>query len=63
MIGKRYPDKISNAKLFEKCKTYPISRQITELRWQKFGHIKIGSKCTSLHIYVHGSNPPNLGGT
>ena len=39
MIRKRYPDKISNAKLYEKCKTYPISLQITELRWQKFGHI------------------------
>ena len=39
MIGKIYPDKISNAKLYEKCKTYPISLQITELRWQKFGHI------------------------
>ena len=39
VIGKRYPDKISNAKLYEKCKTCPISLQITELRWQKFGHI------------------------
>ena len=39
MIGKRYPDKISNAKLYESCKTYPISLQITELRWQKFGHM------------------------
>ena len=39
VIGKRYPDKISNAKLYEKCKTYPISLQIIELRWQKFGHI------------------------
>ena len=39
MIGKRYPDKISNAKLYEKCKTYPISPQITALRWQKFGHM------------------------
>ena len=39
MIRKRYLDKISNAKLYEKCKTYPISLQITELRWQKFGHI------------------------
>ena len=39
MIGKRYPDKISNAKLYEKCKTYRISLQTIELRWQKFGHI------------------------
>ena len=39
VIGKRYPDKISNKKLYEKCKTYPISLHITELRWQKFGHI------------------------
>ena len=39
MISKRYPNKISNAKLYKKCKTYPISLQITELRWQKFGHI------------------------
>ena len=39
VIGKIYLDKISNAKLYEKCKTYPISLQITELRWQKFGHI------------------------
>ena len=39
VIGKRYPDKISNAKLYEKCKTCPISLQITELRRQKFGHI------------------------
>ena len=39
VIGKRYSDKISNKKLYEKCKTYPISLHITELRWQKFGHI------------------------
>ena len=39
VIRKRYLDKISNAKLYERCKTYPISLQITELRWQKFGHI------------------------
>ena len=39
MIGKRYPDKISNAKLYENCKTYPISLGITELISQKFGHI------------------------
>ena len=39
MIGKRYPDKILNAKLNEKCKTYPISLQITALRRQNFGHI------------------------
>ena len=32
VIGKRYPDKISNKKLYEKCKTYPISLHITELR-------------------------------
>ena len=38
-IDKRCPDKISNAKLYEKCKTCPISLQITELRWQKVGHI------------------------
>ena len=39
VIGKRYPDKILNAKLNEKCKTYPISLQITALRRQNFGHI------------------------
>ena len=39
VIGKRYPDKISNAKLNKKCKAYPISLQITELRWQKIRHI------------------------
>ena len=39
MIGKRCPDKISNAKLYWYCKTYPISLRTTELRWQKFGHI------------------------
>ena len=39
VIGKRYPGKISNAKLYEKCKTYPISLQITELRWQKSEHV------------------------
>ena len=38
-IDKRCPNKISNAKLYEKCKTCPISLQITELRWQKVGHI------------------------
>ena len=41
VIGKRYLDKISNAKLYEKCKTYLISLQITEMRWQKFRHILI----------------------
>ena len=39
MICKRYPDKISNAKLYEKCKTCPIIQQITELRLQRFEHI------------------------
>ena len=38
MISNRYSDKISNVKLYEKCKTYPISLQITELRSQTFGH-------------------------
>ena len=41
VIGKRYLDKICNAKLYEKCKAYPISLQITEMRWQKFRHILI----------------------
>ena len=41
VIGKRYLDKVSNAKLYEKCKTYLISLQITEMRWQKFRHILI----------------------
>ena len=39
VICKRYPDKISNAKLYEKCKTCPIILQITELRLQRFEHI------------------------
>ena len=30
---------MSNMKLYEKCKAYPISIQIIELSWQKFGHI------------------------
>ena len=39
LIGKRYPNDISNAKLYENCKTYPISLKITELISQKFGNI------------------------
>ena len=47
VIDKRYPDEISSAKVYEKCKTYLISLQITV--WT---YMKIGSKYTSLHLYV-----------
>ena len=39
VTGKRYPNEISNAELYENRKTYPISLQITELISQKFGNV------------------------
>ena len=43
---------MSNAKLYEKCKTYAINLQITELRWQRFGHILKLDQNTPAHIFV-----------
>ena len=60
VISKQYPNKISNARLYEKCKTYLISLQITELRWQKFGHIlrldRDTPACTSMLYYFSASS-------
>ena len=39
VIGKKYPDRISNNKLYERCKCSPITIDIAKRRWQKFGHI------------------------
>ena len=39
VLGKRYPDKISNKNLYETCKSKPISIEIAKQRWPLFGHI------------------------
>ena len=39
VLGKRYPDKISNKNLYETVKSKPISIEIAKQRWQLFGHI------------------------
>jgi len=39
VIGKKYPDKISNKNLYETCNSKPISLDILKQRWQLFGHI------------------------
>ena len=38
-IGIKWPDKITNEDLYERCRTKPISDKIVEQRWQLFGHI------------------------
>lgn len=39
IIGVRYPTKITNAKLYEKCQEKPMSMTIKQARWKLFGHI------------------------
>ena len=39
IIGKKYPDKISNKKLYRRCNEKPVSLEIKERRWKLFGHI------------------------
>ena len=39
ILGIKYPTKITNAKLYEKCKEIPISQTIMRARWRLFGHI------------------------
>ena len=35
----KWPNKISNKKLYEKTNTKPISIEITERRWKRLGHV------------------------
>ena len=39
ILGIKYPTRISNAKLYEKCKEISISITIVKARWRLFGHI------------------------
>ena len=39
LIGKRYPNKISNQNLHKKCEERPISIDILKGRWRLLGHI------------------------
>ena len=39
ILNIRYPTKISNKSLYEKCNEKPLSIQILESRWRLFGHI------------------------
>lgn len=39
LIGKRYPNKISNQNLYKRCEERPISIDILKGRWRLFGHI------------------------
>ena len=35
----RYPNTISNNKLYEKCSSIPLSERVKKSRWKMFGHI------------------------
>lgn len=39
IINLYYPNMLSSKKLYERCKTKPMSQQIRTMRWQLFGHI------------------------
>ena len=39
LLGIRYPTKISNSSLYNKCKESPLSTQILNSRWRLFGHV------------------------
>ncbi len=39
VLGIKWPHKIKNEKLYEKTKTQPLSKTITERRWKLLGHI------------------------
>lgn len=39
ILNIRFPNRISNVLVYEKCRTEPISRDILERRWRFFGHI------------------------
>eukprot|EP00794_Sanderia_malayensis_P018489 gene18489-20338_t len=39
LIGKRYPNKISNQNLYKRCEERPISIDILKGRWRLLGHI------------------------
>ena len=39
LIGKKYPNKISNQNLYKRCEERPISIDILKGRWRLFGHI------------------------
>ena len=38
LIGKKYPNKISNKNLYNRCEERPISLDILKSRWKLFGH-------------------------
>ena len=42
LIGKRWPHHISNANLYKRCDTFPLSLFILRARWRLFGHILRG---------------------
>ena len=39
VIGIRWPNKISNEKLYGTCKVRPLSIRLAEMRWKMLGHI------------------------
>ena len=39
LIGKKYPNKISNQNLYIRCDERPISIDILKGRWRLFGHV------------------------
>ena len=39
VVGIRWPERISNDKLYSICNTQPLSEKITRLRWKLFGHV------------------------
>ena len=38
-IANKFPDKITNSSLYNKCEEHPLSIYILENRWRLFGHI------------------------
>ncbi|XP_065071848.1 uncharacterized protein LOC135696396 [Rhopilema esculentum] len=59
LIGKKYPNKISNQNLYKRCEEEPISIDILKGRWLLFGHILRLSDDTpavkAMRFYFEGS--------
>ncbi|XP_065062423.1 uncharacterized protein LOC135689200 [Rhopilema esculentum] len=59
LIGKKYPNKISNQNLYKRCEEGPISIDILNGRWRLFGHILRLSDDTpavkAMRFYFEGS--------
>ena len=46
ILGIKWYDKISNDKLYKRCKVIPASLQVINARWRMFGHTLRMHECT-----------------